>query len=160
VGDDTDGHIDDIARFVGPATIVAAVEDDPDDANFNALRANWRRLDELSRRPDAKLAVVPLPMPPPIVYQGQRLPASYANFYIANRVVLMPGYDAQRDRRAADVLAKLFPDREVITLDCTDLVWGLGAFHCLTQQVPEVSVVSRQWSVGCTTTRFNTRASN
>jgi agmatine deiminase len=135
VGDDTDGHIDDIARFVVPDVIVAAVEDDPGDDNYDVLRRNRETLRSLARQ--YQLDVVPLPMPPPVVHEGQRLPASYANFYIANRVVLLPGYDARRDQRAARVLEQLLPGREIVILDCTDLVWGLGAFHCLTQQVPE-----------------------
>ncbi len=135
-GDDTDGHIDDLARFVAPGFIVAAVEEDAADENYGPLRENWRRLQALARETPGGLEVRALPTPPPVVYQGQRLPASYANFYIANRVVLLPGYDRRRDEQAASVLGQCFPDREIVTLDCTDLVWGLGAFHCLTQQVP------------------------
>jgi agmatine deiminase len=136
VGDDTDGHIDDLARFVGPHVVVAAVEDDPSDANYEPLRQNWQRLTQLADTTRPRLEIVPLPMPPAVVYQGQRLPASYANFYIANRVILLPGFERDRDRRAAEVLRPYFPDREIVTIDCTDMVWGLGAFHCLTQQVP------------------------
>ena len=135
-GDDTDGHVDDLARFVAPQAIVAAVEDDPDDVNYEALQQNWRRLTALATAATPRLEIVPLPMPPAVIYEGQRLPASYANFYIANRVVLLPGFDQERDRRAAEALRPFFPDREIVTLDCTDMVWGLGAFHCLTQQVP------------------------
>jgi agmatine deiminase len=138
VGDDTDGHIDDIARFVAPNVVVAAVEEDSSDENYDVLRRNWDRLHSLSAELGGSFEVVSLPMPPPVVHEGQRLPASYANFYIANRVVLLPGYDPDRDRRAARVLGEHFPDREIITIDCTDLIWGLGAFHCLTQQVPAV----------------------
>jgi agmatine deiminase len=136
VGDDTDGHIDDIARFVAPSAIIAAVEADAADENFAPLQQNWRRLQSLAVQTPGGLEIVPLPMPPAIRYEGQRLPASYANFYIANSVVLLPGYERGRDQEAAEVLASYFPEREIITIDCTDLIWGLGAFHCLTQQVP------------------------
>jgi agmatine deiminase len=136
VGDDTDGHVDDLARFVAPNVVVAAVEEDPHDANYEPLRQNWQRLTELAGTTTPRLEIVPLPMPPAVVYQGQRLPASYANFYIGNHVVLLPRFDPERDRQAADVLRPFFPAREIVTIDCTDLVWGLGAFHCLTQQVP------------------------
>ena len=136
VGDDTDGHVDDLTRFVGPRTIVTAIEDDPGDANFAPLRENLRRLETMTDLSGRPFEIVPIPMPPPVVYEGQRLPASYANFYIANRVVLLPTYKHPNDERARETLAKLFPEREVIGLDCTDLIWGFGAFHCLTQQVP------------------------
>jgi agmatine deiminase len=136
VGDDTDGHIDDIARFVAPQVIVAAVEDDPADDNFRPLAENWKRLRRLSRTTPGELEIVPLPTPPAVLHEGQRLPASYANFYIANRAILLPGYDPRRDAQAAAVLSPYFPDREIVTIGCTELIWGLGAFHCLTQQVP------------------------
>jgi agmatine deiminase len=136
VGDDTDGHIDDITRFVGPRTLVTVVESDPSDANFAPLRDNLKRLEAMSDLAGRPFEIVPIPMPPPVVYEGQRLPASYANFYIANKVVLLPTYKHANDARAQEVLEKLFPDREVIGFDCTDLIWGLGAFHCLTQQIP------------------------
>ena len=130
-GDDTHGHIDDIARFVGPHTVVAAVEEDPGDPNYEPLQENLERL--RSRR---DLHVVPLPMPSPLVFDGQRVPASYANFYIANRVVLVPTFHDPRDRVALSILAGLFPDREVIGIHSVDLIWGLGTLHCLTQQEP------------------------
>jgi agmatine deiminase len=136
VGDDTDGHVDDLTRFVGPRTVVTAIEDDPSDANFAPLRENLRRLEAMTDLDGRSLETVPIPMPPPVVYEGQRLPASYANFYIADTVVLLPTYNHPNDEVARSTLARLFPDREVIGLDCMDLIWGLGAFHCLTQQVP------------------------
>jgi agmatine deiminase len=136
VGDDTDGHVDDLTRFVGPRTIVTAIESDSADANFAPLEDNLRRLESMTDGQGRPFEIVPIPMPPPVVYEGQRLPASYANFYIANRVVLLPTYNHPNDELARATLAKLFPEREVIGLDCTDLIWGLGAFHCLTQQVP------------------------
>ncbi len=135
-GDDTDGHIDDITRFVAEDTVVTAVEQDPDDLNFEPLQDNLRRLRSMSGAQGRPLKVITLPMPAPLCYQGQRLPASYANFYIANRVVLMPGFNDRNDEVARATLQSLFPDRRVAVIDCTDLIWGLGAFHCLTQQVP------------------------
>jgi agmatine deiminase len=135
-GDDTDGHVDDLSRFVDPATVVTAVETDPADENYEPLQENLERLKGMSDQDGRPLRVVTLPMPPPLYHDGQRLPASYANFYIANGLVLLPAYDPERDSEAAAVLAGLFPDREVVPIDCTDLVWGLGAFHCVTQQWP------------------------
>ncbi len=135
VGDDTDGHIDDITRFVGPNTVVTAVERDPGDENHEPLQANLDRLKgfRINGRP---LEIVELPMPRPVIYEDQRLPASYANFYIANSAVLVPYYGGQKDFEAQGILKNLFPERNVVGIDCTDLIWGLGAFHCLTQQVP------------------------
>ncbi|HEY4100720.1 MAG TPA: agmatine deiminase family protein [Gemmatimonadales bacterium] len=136
VGDDTDGHIDDLTRFVDPHTVVTVLENDIADENHAPLAENLRRLQEMRDQDGEPLRVVELPMPPALYYEEQRLPASYANFYIANGLVLMPGYDAATDRLAADVLQRCFPHRQVITIDCRALVWGLGAFHCLTQQWP------------------------
>ena len=138
VGDDTDGHVDDLTRFVDPTTVVTAVEDDPTDENYEPLQQNLERLRGMTDQDGRPLRVVTLPMPRPLYQDGQRLPASYANFYIANRLVLLPAYDPERDAEAAAVLARLFPDRDVVPIDCTDLVWGLGAFHCVTQQWPAV----------------------
>jgi len=135
-GDDTDGHIDDLTRFTDPGTIVTVVEDDPSDRNFAPLRDNLERLRAMSDQDHQPFRVVTLPMPRPLYCEGQRLPASYANFYIGNEVVLMPGYDPQRDPEAREALQGLFPTRRVEVIDCTDLAWGLGAFHCLTQQWP------------------------
>ncbi len=137
-GDDTDGHIDNLARFVGQDTVVAAVEDDPRDENYAALRENLARLRALTTLGGRPLRVETLPMPAPVYEQGRRLPASYANFYIGNRVVLLPAYGGPRDAGARDLLQALLPDRRVVLLDCRDVIWGLGAFHCLTQQVPAV----------------------
>jgi agmatine deiminase len=135
-GDDTDGHIDDLARFVSERTVVTVVESDSDDENFAPLQENLARLRDV-RIAGKPLEIVELPMPPAIVYDDQRVPASYANFYITNRSVLLPGYDRDTDRVAKSVLAGLFPGREIVVIDCRDLIWGLGAFHCLTQQVPQ-----------------------
>jgi len=138
VGDDTDGHIDDIARFTDERTIVTVVEDDPDDDNYELLQDNLNRLRMMTDQDGEPLRIVTLPMPRAVVWEDQRLPASYANFYIANDVVLVPGYDADRDLVAKRTLQELFPTRRVVVIDCTDLIWGLGAFHCLTQQWPSV----------------------
>ena len=135
-GDDTDGHVDDLTRFVDPATVVTVVEDDPRDANYEPLQENLKRLGTMQDQDGQPLRVVTLPMPRRLEYEDQRLPASYANFYIGNTVVLLPTYDARRDSEAIDTLQRLFPTRRVVGIDCTDLVWGLGAFHCVSQQWP------------------------
>jgi agmatine deiminase len=137
-GDDTDGHVDDLTRFVDPATVVTVVEDDPADENYEPLQANLERLRGMTDQDGHPLRIVTVPMPRPLWHGGQRLPASYANFYIANGIVLLPTYDPGSDEQARAVLQSLFPDREVIGIDCTDLVWGLGAFHCVTQQWPSL----------------------
>ena len=135
-GDDTDGHIDDLTRFVSADTVVTVIEPDPRDSNYAPLRDNLERLRAMTDQDAQPLRIVELPMPPAMYYEGQRLPVSYANFYIANGVVLLPGFDRARDAAARAVLQPLFPDREVRVIDCTDLVWGLGAIHCVTQQWP------------------------
>ncbi len=135
-GDDTDGHIDDLTRFVDERTIVTVFEEDPRDENFAPLDQNLRRLETMSDQDGRPFRLVTLPMPPPVFHEGQRLPASYANFYIANTVVLLPGYHRTRDEQARSTLQALFPTRQVVVIDCTELIWGLGAFHCLTQQWP------------------------
>ncbi|MGD1064947.1 MAG: agmatine deiminase family protein, partial [Terracidiphilus sp.] len=135
-GDDTHGHVDDIARFAGPETIVAAVEPDTSDPNHAPLKENLAQL-KAARTPGGKqFTIVELPMPRPIVFRGQRLPASYANFYIANGLVLVPTFHDPNDRVALNLLAEVFPDREVIGVHSMDLIWGLGALHCMTQQQP------------------------
>ena len=135
-GDDTHGHIDDIARFVGPRTVVTAYEPDPDDPNHEPLSDNFRWLKKSSDQAGKPLKVVKLPMPAPVYFEGQRLPASYANFYIANKLVLVPIFGDTNDRIALDTLAELFDDREVVGIYCRDFIWGLGALHCMTQQQP------------------------
>ncbi len=135
-GDDTDGHVDDLTRFVNPTTVVTVIEDDPRDANYAPLRDNLDRLRTMTDQAGRALDVVTLPMPKPMYQDDQRLPASYANFYIANEIVLMPAYDPIPDEIARATLARCFPDRTVIPIDCTDLVWGLGSIHCVTQQWP------------------------
>ena len=135
-GDDTHGNVDDITRFVGPETIVTAVEPDTSDANHAPLAENLERL-KASRTPNGKqFTLVELPLPRPVVFRGQRLPASYANFYLANGLVLVPTFHDPNDRIALNTLAEVFPDREVIGIHCVDLIWGLGALHCMTQQQP------------------------
>jgi agmatine deiminase len=135
-GDDTDGHIDELARFVGPRTVVAPFEENADDFNFRPLRENFERLKQMTDQDRQPLEVIPLPMPQPIYHDGQRLPASYCNFYIANGVVIVPQFDDPADRTMVEILGRQFPEREIIGLPARDLVWGLGAFHCITQQEP------------------------
>jgi len=135
-GDDTHGHIDDLARFVGPRTVVSVVESDPGDENYAILQENFDRLKGMTDLSGRKLEVVPLTMPRPLVFDGVRLPASYANFYIANGIVIVPTFNDSADRVALGTLAELFPDREVVGIHCVDLVWGLGTLHCMTQQEP------------------------
>ncbi len=135
-GDDTHGHVDDITRFAGVDTIITAVEPNTKDPNHEPLAENLARL-RAARTPAGKqFTIVELPMPRPVVFRGQRLPASYANFYIANRVVLMPTFHDSNDRVALNILAEVFPSREVIGVHSVDLIWGLGALHCMTQQQP------------------------
>ena len=135
-GDDTHGHVDDITRFVAPETIVTAVEPDMRDDNHAPLAENLARLKAARTLAGKPWTIVELPMPRPVVFRGQRLPASYANFYIANGLVLMPTFHDPRDRVALGILAELFPDREVVGIHAVDLIWGLGALHCMTQQQP------------------------
>jgi agmatine deiminase len=136
VGDDTDGHIDDLTRFVSEDTVVTVVEADRTDENYTALAENRERLSQVRLADGRRLNVVELGMPRPVEFKGDRLPASYANFYIGNSIVLMPAFDDPADEPNRRKLADCFPGREVVAIDCTDLVLGLGTFHCLTQQVP------------------------
>jgi agmatine deiminase len=135
-GDDTHGHVDDLARFVNPRTVVTVVEKNPADANYRPLQENLDRLKGMTDLDGNKLEVVTLPMPAPLVFDGTRLPASYANFYIANGVVIVPTFNDPADRVALGTLAELFPDREVVGIHCVELVWGFGTLHCMTQQEP------------------------
>ena len=137
VGDDTHGHVDDVARFVARDTVVVAVEADPADGNHARSLDNVRRLEAASARPDAgPLRIVRLPFPRPVLMDGTRLPASYLNFYIANGVVLVPTFNDPHDRVVLTTLAALMPDRQIVGIHAVDLVWGLGTIHCLTQQEP------------------------
>jgi agmatine deiminase len=135
VGDDTHGHVDDIARFVAPGIIVLAYEDDPADDNHRRSVDNLERL-ELAAGERGAFRIVKLPYPRPVEMNGERLPASYANFYVANGVVIVPTFNDRNDRVALNTLAQLFPDRHVVGIHAVDLVWGLGTLHCLTQQQP------------------------
>jgi agmatine deiminase len=135
VGDDTHGHVDDIARFVSADTVVLAFEEDPRDDNHLRSVDNLRRLGAASSSA-LPLRVVTIPYPRPVTMNGERLPASYANFYIANGVVIVPTFNDKNDRVALEILGRLMPDREVIGIHAVDLVWGLGTLHCLTQQEP------------------------
>ncbi|MEO6725035.1 MAG: agmatine deiminase family protein [Blastocatellia bacterium] len=135
-GDDTDGHVDDLTRFVSADTVVTVVEDDPQDENYALLKDNHARLLTMKDQDDNPLRVVTLPMPGERYIDNQRVPMSYANFYIANKSVLVPTYRHANDRQACEILQSLFPDRRVVSIDCTDLIWGLGSLHCVTQQQP------------------------
>ncbi len=135
-GDDTHGHIDDLARFVDRNTVVVAQETDPEEDNYHSLRRNFELLKSMTDQDGRPLTVVPLPMPRPLFFEGQRLPASYANFYIGNQVVLVPTFNDSNDREALSILGSSFPDRQVIGIHAVDLVWGLGTLHCLSQQQP------------------------
>jgi len=136
-GDDTHGHVDDLTRFVNPRTVVTVVEPNPRDENHAPLAENLRRLKRMRDQDGRPFTIVELPMPEPIRYESLRVPASYANFYIANKSVLMPTFNDPHDRIALDTLAQLFPTREIIGIHAVDLVWGLGTLHCLTQQQPK-----------------------
>jgi agmatine deiminase len=135
-GDDTHGHVDDLARFTDARTVVIATESNPSEVNYEPLQENLALLKEMRDQDGAPLRVETLPMPEPVFFDGQRLPASYANFYIANRLVLVPTFNDANDRIALNTLAKLFPDRKVVGIAATDLVLGLGTLHCMTQQQP------------------------
>jgi len=136
VGDDTHGHVDDIARFVAPDTVVTAVERDPADPNYGILQANLEKLRSETDQDGRPLRVIELPMPAPVIFRKQRVPASYANFYIGNGRVLVPTFNDPNDRTALNTLADLFPGRDIVPIYCGDLIWGLGAIHCMTQQQP------------------------
>lgn len=135
-GDDTDGHVDDVTRFVNPSTVVTAIEEDSTDANHAPLAANREKLKRMTDQDGRPLTVVELPMPGNVADEEGRLPMSYANFYIANEVVLAPVFGLKNDARALDVLSKCFPTRRVVPIRCEDLVWGMGTLHCITQQQP------------------------
>jgi agmatine deiminase len=135
-GDDTHGHVDDLCRFVNPKTVVLCSEDNPHDPNYAVLQENHERLESMRLEDGSRIEVVPLPMPAPVYFDGQRLPASYANFYIGNAAVLVPTFNDPKDHIALGTLAELFTDRPVVGIHAVDLVWGLGTLHCLTQQQP------------------------
>lgn len=138
IGDDTDGHIDDITRFVTEDTVVTVVEKNRNDENYHILQENLKTLKTMRLLNGKQLDIIELPMPDAVIYEGQRLPASYANFYIGNAVVVVPTYRCSKDEKALEILQGCFPERKVIGIDSTDIIWGLGSFHCLSQQEPEV----------------------
>lgn len=138
IGDDTDGHIDDLTRFVNGNTVVSVVETNKNDENYQPLQDNLRALSKMRLENGRQLNIVELPMPGGIVYEDMRLPASYANFYISNKHVVVPTFRDDNDDRAVRILQEVFPDRKVVGLDSTDIIWGLGSFHCLSQQEPAV----------------------
>ena len=138
VGDDTDGHIDDTVRFVNEDTVITVIEENKNDQNYGLLQHNLKQLQAM-RLPDGRqLNIVELPMPEELIYEDQRLPCSYANFYIANRSVIVPTFRSPRDQKAMDIIGDCFPGRDVVGIDSTDIIWGLGSFHCLSQQEPAV----------------------
>ena len=138
VGDDTDGHVDDTVRFVNEDTVIAVVEENKHDVNYELLQKNLRDLKQMRLLGGKQLNIVEIPMPDEIVYEDQRLPASYANFYVANDVVVVPTYQCNKDVKVLDVIAQCFPKRRVVGIDSTEIIWGLGSFHCLSQQEPAV----------------------
>lgn len=138
VGDDTDGHIDDITRFVNEDTVLTVVEENPEDENYQPLQENLEALKKMTLLDGRKLNIVELPMPAPVIYEDTRLPASYANFYIANKVVVVPIFNDKNDERALQIIQSCFPGRKVIGINSVDIIWGLGSFHCLSQQEPRI----------------------
>lgn len=138
VGDDTDGHIDDTIRFVNEDTVLTVVETDESDDNYELLQVNLHQLQEMKLEDGRPLNIIELPMPDAVYCEGERLPASYANFYIANKSVIVPTYRCAKDAIALDIIQKCFPDRKVVGIDSTDIIWGLGSFHCLSQQEPKI----------------------
>lgn len=138
VGDDTDGHIDDTVRFVNEDTVLTVVETNRSDENYSLLQQNLKQLKSMRLSNGKQLNIVEIPMPEPLSYEGQRLPCSYANFYIANQSVIVPVFNSKNDDKALQLIEECFPGRQVIGIDSTDIIWGLGSFHCLSQQEPAV----------------------
>ncbi len=138
VGDDTDGHIDDTVRFFKEDGVLTVVEHQRSDENYPLLQTNLKQLKKMRLADGRPLDIVELPMPPALYYQGQRLPASYANFYISNHHVIVPTFNSRQDQEALDIIQQCFPERQVVGIDSTDIIWGLGSFHCLSQQEPAV----------------------
>lgn len=135
-GDDTDGHVDDLTRFVNKNTILTVVEKNKSDVNYKALSENLKSLQSMADHNQKSFEIIEVQMPEPVIHEDVRLPASYANFYIGNKVILLPVFEMKSDQQAVDALSKLFPDRKIAAIPSRDLVWGLGAFHCVTQQQP------------------------
>jgi agmatine deiminase len=138
VGDDTDGHIDDTVRFVNEDTVIAVIEENKQDENYDILQDNLKQLKKLRLLNAKQLNIAEIPMPDPVIYEDQRLPASYANFYIANDRVIVPVFGGPKDEQALKIIQDCFPDRQVVGINSTDIIWGLGSFHCLSQQEPLV----------------------
>ena len=138
VGDDTDGHIDDTIRFVNEDTVLTVVETDKQDENYEILQQNLRQLQQMRLLNGKQLNIVELPMPDAVIYEDQRLPASYANFYISNKYVIVPTFRCAKDDQALRIIADCYKDREVVGIDSTEIIWGLGSFHCLSQQEPAI----------------------
>lgn len=138
IGDDTDGHIDDTVRFVNEDTVLTVVEENKNDENYGLLQHNLKQLKQMRLADGRQLNIIELPMPDAVIWEEQRLPASYANFYIANHAVIVPTYRCDKDEKALQLIADCFPDRQVVGIDSTELIWGLGSFHCLSQQEPQV----------------------
>jgi len=138
VGDDTDGHIDDTVRFVNEDSVLAVVEENKKDENYELLQKNLNDLNQMRLLSGKQLNIIELPMPDEIIYEEQRLPASYANFYISNDAVIVPTYRCKKDDKALDIIQQCFPDRKIVGIDSTEIIWGLGSFHCLSQQEPAV----------------------
>ncbi|MBC8051819.1 MAG: agmatine deiminase family protein [Sphingobacteriaceae bacterium] len=138
VGDDTDGHIDDTIRFVNEDTVLSVVETKVEDANYDLLQQNLKSLSKMRLLNGKQLNVIELPMPDDVVYDGMRLPASYANYYISNGHVIVPTYRSDKDEKALEIISQCYPEREVVGIDSTEIIWGLGSFHCLSQQEPAV----------------------
>ena len=136
VGDDTHGHIDDLCRFINADTIITVVESNAEDSNYNALQDNLKRLQASKLETGNRPNIVTLPMPKPLFFDGLQIPASYANFLILNKTVLVPTFNDSNDRVALNIIAGCFPDREVIGMSAIDLIWGFGTLHCLSQQIP------------------------
>jgi agmatine deiminase len=138
IGDDTDGHIDDTVRFVNAHTVLSVVEENTKDENYALLQHNLKQLSQMRLSNGRSMDIIELPMPDPVIYEDQRLPASYANFYIANKYVIVPTFRCSKDDRALQIISNCFPERKVVGIDSTDIIWGLGSFHCLSQQEPLV----------------------
>jgi len=138
IGDDTDGHIDDTVRFVNSDTVITVIESNKQDENYQLLQTNLKQLKGMRLLNDKQLNIVELPMPDAVIYEDQRLPASYANFYISNKHVIVPTFRSEKDDQALQIISECFPNRETVGIDSTDIIWGLGSFHCLSQQEPSV----------------------
>jgi agmatine deiminase len=138
VGDDTDGHIDDTVRFINEDTVLTVIEENKNDENYSLLQKNLQELKQMRLLNGKQLNIIELPMPDELYYEDQRLPASYANFYIANHAVIVPTYRCKKDDKVLSIIQECFPNRKVVGIDSTEIIWGLGSFHCLSQQEPAI----------------------